>query len=171
MSTTRSIKCIVSGRIGNIVGYDDYYFEKECILCTRAFSVAVVATTINDGASPPGSTKLDDETGHNCKMSRELNKSFTSLVLRIDHDSWANACTKSTFRNLILQDINAIMYYYDTDNYVKGYPISLPGDLTNMACILAWLTLLLIGTDAYTPHIIDLVWGENANAQLALGGP
>jgi hypothetical protein len=38
------------------------------------------------------------------------------------------------------------MYYYDTDNYVNGHSISLPGNLTNMAHILARLTLLLIGT-------------------------
>jgi hypothetical protein len=171
MSTTRPTKCVVSGRIGNIIGYDDYYFENEGILCTRVFSVAVVAATINDGASPPGSTELDDETGHNCKMSREHYKSFTLLVLGIDHNSWANARTRSTFRNLILQDIDTIMYYYDTDNYVNGHPISIPGDLTDMVCILAWLTLLLIGTNAYTRHNIDSVWGEDTNARLALGGP
>jgi hypothetical protein len=170
MSITRPTKCVVSGRIGNIIGYDNYYFENERILCTCVFSVAAVATTIDNGASPPGSTELDDETGHNCKMSHELYKSFTSLVLGIDHNSWANACTKSTFHNLILQDIYAIMYYYDTDNYVNGHPISLPGNLTDMACIIMWLTLLLIGIDAYTLHIIDSVWGEDANAQLALGG-
>ena len=56
------------------------------------------------------------------------------------------------------------MYNYDTDNYVNGHPISLPGDLTDMARILAQLTPSLIGTNAYTPHIIDLVWGEDANA-------
>jgi hypothetical protein len=171
MSTTHPTKCVVSGCIGNIIGYDDYYFENERILCTRVFSVAAVATTINNGASLPGSTKLDDETGHNCEMSRELYKSFTLLVFGIDHDSWANAHAKSTFCNLILQDIDAILYHYDTDNFVNGHPISLPGNLTDMAHILAWLTLLLIGTDAYTPHIIDSVWGEDANAQLALGGP
>jgi hypothetical protein len=171
MSTTCPTKCVISGRIGDIIGYDNYYFENECILCTHVFSVAAIATTIDDGASLPGSTKLDDKTGHNCKMSCELYKSFTLLVLGIDHDSWANACTESTFRNLILQDIDAIMYYYDTDNYVNGHPISLPGNLTDMARILARLTLLLIGTDAYTPHIIDSVWGEDANARLALEGP
>jgi hypothetical protein len=172
MSTTRPTKCVLSGRIGNIIGYEDYYFKNECILCTRIFSVTAIATTIDDGAPPPVSTKLDDETGHNCKMSRELYKSFTSLVLGIDHNSWANACTKSTFCNLILQDIDAIMYYYDTDNYVNGLPTSLPGNLlTDMACILVWLTLLLIGTNAYTPNIFDSAWGEGANARLALGGP
>jgi hypothetical protein len=171
MFTARHTKCVVSGHISDIIGYDDYYFENEYILCTCVFSVAVVATTINDGASPPGSTKLDDKTGHYCKMSRELYKSITLLVLGIDHDSWANACTESTFRNLILQDIDAIMYYYDTDNYVNGHPISLPGDLTDMARILAQLTPSLIGTNAYTPHIIVSVWVEDANARLALGGP
>ncbi len=171
MSTTHPTKCVISDRIGDIIGYENYYFENERILCTHVFSVAAIATTINDGASPPGSTKLDDETGHNCKMSHELYKSFTLLVLGIDHDSWANACAKSTFRNLILQDIDTIMYYYDTDNYVNGHLISLPGNLTTMACILAWLTLLLISTNTYTLHIIDSVWGEDANACLALGGP
>jgi hypothetical protein len=170
MSTTHPTKCVVSGRIGNIIGYDNFYFENECILCTRVFSVTAIASTIDNGASPPGSTELDDETGHNCKMSCELYKSFTLLVLG-NHDSWANACAKSTFCNLILQDIDAIIYYYDTDNYVNGHLISLPGNLTNMAHILVRLTLLLIGTDAYTPHIIDSVWGEDANARLAFGGP
>ena len=45
------------------------------------------------------------------------------------------------------------------------------GDLTDMARSLALLTHLLIGTDdAYTPHIINSVCGEDANTQLALGG-
>jgi hypothetical protein len=87
MSTTRPTKCVVTGRIGNIIGYEDYYSKNESVLCTRVFSVTAIATTINDGASPPGSTKLDDKTGHNCKMSRELYKSFTLLVLGIDHNS------------------------------------------------------------------------------------
>ncbi len=95
MSTSRPTKCVVSGRIGDIISYDDYYFKNECILCTCVFSVAAIATTIDDGASPPGCTKLDDETGHNCKMSHELYKSFTPLVVGIDHDSWANAAPKA----------------------------------------------------------------------------
>ncbi len=31
--------------------------------------VPSLAMTIDDGAYPPGSTELDEETGHNCKMS------------------------------------------------------------------------------------------------------
>jgi hypothetical protein len=36
---------------------------------------------------------------------------------------------------------------------------------------IAWFTILLIGADAYTPHIINSVWGKNDDARLALGGP
>ena len=40
-----------------------------------------------------------------------------------------------------------------------------------MATIFACLTLLLIGADACTPHIINSVWGKDDDARLALGGP
>jgi hypothetical protein len=40
-----------------------------------------------------------------------------------------------------------------------------------MATIFARLTLLFIGADACTPHIINSVWGKDEDAQLALGGP
>jgi len=61
--------------------------------------------------------------------------------------------------------------YFDTDTYYKNEPISLPGDLKDMATIFACLTLLLIGADACIPHIINSVWGEDDDARLALGGP
>jgi hypothetical protein len=40
-----------------------------------------------------------------------------------------------------------------------------------MARILTRLTIFLISTNACTPHIINLVWGKNNDARLALGGP
>jgi len=61
MSHTRPTVCIVPGRIGTILGYEDYYLHGERVLCTRVFSVAAVSTTVDDGASPPGSTELDDD--------------------------------------------------------------------------------------------------------------
>ncbi len=51
------IKCVGSGQISEVVGYEDYYFENERVLCTQTFSTFTVATTIDDGASSPGSTK------------------------------------------------------------------------------------------------------------------
>ena len=77
MTTTRPTKSVVSGRIGQIIGYEDYYFESERVLCTRAFSVTAVSTTINDDEFPPGSTELDKETGHNCKMTKTQYQDFT----------------------------------------------------------------------------------------------
>ncbi len=55
-----------------------------------------------------------------------------------------------------------MMYYFDMDYYNNSNSLFLfPGDRTDMAKILARLTLLLIGTDACTRHTIDLVWGQD----------
>ncbi len=135
------------------------------------FSITAVGTTVDDGESPPGSTELDDETGHNCKMPHNLYHIFCTRVLGLPSDSWAITQSEAAFKNLILHDLDAIMYYFDTDIYYKNEPISLPGDLKDMAMIFACLTLLLVGTDACTPHIINSVWGEDDDARLALGGP
>jgi len=89
----------------------------KTILCTRAFSVSAAATTVDDSASPPGSTELDDEAGHNCKMSHDSYKSFARLVLGLYHDTWVLHRTGRAFRNLIIQDLDKIMYYWDTNIY------------------------------------------------------
>ena len=60
MTTTRTTKCIVSSCISQIIGYEDYYFKDERVLCTRAFSITAVSTTIDDGDLPPGITELDE---------------------------------------------------------------------------------------------------------------
>ncbi len=53
LSTTRPTKCVVPGRINDIIGYEDYYIKNERILCTCAFSIAAVVTTIDNGTYPP----------------------------------------------------------------------------------------------------------------------
>ncbi len=171
LTTTHPKKCVVPGRIGKILGFDDYYLESERVFCTRAFSTAAVSTTVNDGEYPPGSTELDDETGHNCNMSVVQYRNFSRMVLGIHDDSWAGHGTEGAFCNAIRQDLDVMLYYYDTDWQVNGKPVSLPGDLMDMATILARITLLLIGADACTPHIINQVWGADETARLALGGP
>jgi hypothetical protein len=137
MSNTCPTTCGVSGRIGTIIGYEDYYLKNEHVLCTCVLSVAAIATTIDDGASPLGSTELDDEMGHNCKMSKKIYTSFGLLVLGLNHDSWATACTERAFCNLLIQDIDTMMYYWDTVNYVNGATALLPDDRLDMARILA----------------------------------
>ncbi len=90
-------------------------------------------------------------------MLSTLYKSFCCLVLGLNHNSWAITQSESAFCNLILQDINCLVYYYDTDTHCKIMPFSYSGDLTDMSRILVHLTLLLIGTNAYTPNIINSV--------------
>ena len=119
----------------------------------------------------PLSTELDDETGHNCKMSKDQYQAFTQLFLGLDNNTWANQCTECVFCNLILQDLNAILYYFDTDWQVCGKPMSPPDEITDIAIIPAWITLLLVNADACNPRIINNVWGQNEAARIALGGP
>jgi hypothetical protein len=104
-------------------------------------------------------------------MSKEIYTSFGLLILGLNHDSWATARTELAFRNLLIQDIDAMMYYWDTNNYVNGASVLLPDNHLDKACIHARLTLLLTGADACTPHIINSVWCDNKNARLVLGGP
>jgi hypothetical protein len=123
MTTTHPTKCIVPGQIGKILGFEDYHFESKHVLCTRAFSAAAVSTTVNDGEFPPGSTKLDDEIGNNCKMSKEQYRVFTRLALGLDDNTWANQCTECAFRNLILQNLDAMLYYFNMDWQVHSKPV------------------------------------------------
>ena len=173
LSNTRPTACIVSGRIGLVIGFEDYYIHEERILCTRAFSVAAVTTTVDDGASPPGSTELDDEAGRNCKMSTERYKSFARLVLGLNDNTWALCRTERAFRNrIVVQDLDVVMYCWDTDSYtMDGRPMTYRDDRWDMARTLARLTLLLTGADACTPNVINAVWGADDAARLALGGP
>jgi len=160
MTRTRPIACTIPGRKGDIIGFIDYYFEAERVLCTQAFSTSAVGMTVNDGESPPGSTKLDDKTDHNFKMQHSLYRIFCTSILGLPLDSWAITRSKAAFKNLILQDLDVMMYYFNTDKYYKNEPISLPGDIKDMALIFTRLTLLLVGAEACTPHIINSVWGR-----------
>ncbi len=135
MMKDRPIKCVISGQMGKVIGYKDYYFENKRVLCTQAFSTFAVATTINDGAFPPGSTELDDNTGHNCKMPKALYKAFCHHVLGLPPNSWASHHqTEMVFRNLIIQELDTMMFYYNTDCYnVNQVPFSYLGDQKDMA--------------------------------------
>jgi hypothetical protein len=52
MTRNRPIECTVSGHVGDIIGFNNYYFEAERVLCTQAFSTSAVGTTV-DEAPPP----------------------------------------------------------------------------------------------------------------------
>jgi len=120
MTRTRPIACTVSSHTGDIIGFNDNYFEAEQVLCTCSFSISAIGTTVDDGESPPGSTDLDDETGHNCMMPHNLYRIFCTSVLGLPSDSWAITQSEAVFKNLILHNLNAMMYYFDTDTYYKN---------------------------------------------------
>ena len=102
-------------------------------------------------------------------MSHDSYKSFARLVLGLYHDTWALHRTERAFQNLIIQDLDTIMYYWDTDIYnINCKPMSYRSDRLDMACTLARLTLLLTGADACTPCIVASVWGEDEAACFAL---
>jgi hypothetical protein len=77
---------------------------------------------------------------------------------------------------MLLHDIDTQLHYYNINYFTQSSaenlePISLPGNHTDMAQILAHFTLLLVGADTCTPHTLNSVWGEDNEAQVALGGP
>jgi len=54
--------------------------------------------------------------------------------LGLYYDTWALHCTERTFRNLIIQDLDTIMYYWDSDIFnMDCKPISHRGDRWDMA--------------------------------------
>ncbi len=53
----------------------------------------------------------------------------------------------------------------------KANLYSAPSDLTDIVKILTRLKVLLVGADAYTPYVINKVWGEDDTVRQALGGP
>jgi hypothetical protein len=89
MLTTSRLKdrAVIPGRQNDIIGYEDYYFLHKHVLCTHGFSTSAVASTINNGAYPPGSTELDNKTGHNCRMPCTLYRTFCDLVLGLPSKS------------------------------------------------------------------------------------
>jgi hypothetical protein len=44
----------------------------------------MTASTISNGGHPRGSTKLDEETGHNCQMTHKEFQEFGYLVFGLD---------------------------------------------------------------------------------------
>ena len=94
----------------NIIGYKDYYVLHKCVLCTPVFSTSAVAPMIDNSAYPPGSTELDDKTGHNCQMPRTLYRAFYDLVFGLLSESWVNTHSEAAFRNMLLQDLDAICW-------------------------------------------------------------
>ena len=56
------------GLNGMTISYAHYYFHQYPVLLTHTYATSTTATTVGDKGNPHGSTKLDNESGHNCCM-------------------------------------------------------------------------------------------------------
>jgi hypothetical protein len=57
--------------------------------------------------------------------------------------TWTVTRTEAAFKNLLLNDLEAMIYYFGTNTYYKNAPVSLPRDPKDMATIFARLNLLV----------------------------
>ena len=64
-----------------VIGYEDYYIHEERVLCTRAFSVAAVATTVDDGASPQGALNSTTKQATTARCHTATTNPFVDLFL------------------------------------------------------------------------------------------
>ena len=106
-----------------IISYMHYYFHNERVLLTQAFASSTTATTVGDGGQPRGSTELDDETGHNCRMSNKEFQMFAHLVLGLNSGDYDEgfAQTDHSFLNMLLNDYNNITNLNPTiHNEIEG---------------------------------------------------
>ena len=131
----------------------------------------MTAITVEAGGNPCKSTELDNESGHNCRMTdTEL---FAHLVLGLDsaHDSMGTG-SKGHKQNDHSYVNNMLLTNYATiTNLHLVIHNKIADNQQDLACALACYTLLLLGSDALTPSIIQRVWGANNTIQKTLGGP
>ncbi len=162
----------VMGFNGMTISYSHYYFHQDCVLLTHAYTTSTTATTVGDGGNPGGSTELNDESGHNCCMTDAEFQIFAHLVLGLDsaHDSIGTGSKghkqrDRSYVNMLLTD------YATITNLHPVIHNKIANDQQALACALACCTLLLLGSDALTPSIIQQVWGANNTIRTTLGGP
>ncbi len=136
----------------------------------RAPRKSTTATTIGDGGSPQGTTELDDESGHNCRMSDEDYRVFVHLVLGLDYGGMGTGseghkqCSHS-FVDMLLTNYSAIA------NLHPAIHNKIVDNRQALARALACCPLLLLSSDALTLSIIQRVWGANDTIRQKLGGP
>jgi hypothetical protein len=164
-ATTHPIKGEIFGFINSPISYQHFYFHQCHVLHTKAFAVSTTATTAGNGGKPKGSTKLDDATGHNCVMTKEeYDVTFAILVLGLCQGlQHGTRQSKRFFLNMLF--VNFVTLTNLDDVYLPNKPT----DKRALAYILARFSLLMLGTDALTPAIVEQVWGQDDTVQQHLG--
>jgi hypothetical protein len=139
------------------------HFHNGCVLLTQAFATSTTASTVSNGGHPRGSTELDKETGHNCRMTHKEFQEFGYHVFGLDSLSSIGSSKHSQgFRQTEYSFLNMILSNFAT--ITNLHPViahKIEGGRHSLARALARCTLLLIGANALTPSIIQQVWGAN----------
>ena len=169
---THSLRATGMGFNGMTISYGHYYFHQDRVLLTHAYTMSTTATTVGDGGDPRGSNELKNESGHNCCMTDAEFWIFAHLVLGLDsaHDSIGTGSKGHKQRDCSY--VNMLLTDYAT--ITNLHPVihnKIADDRQALACALARCTLLVLGSDALTPLIIQWVWGANDTIQTTLGGP
>jgi hypothetical protein len=100
------------------------------VLLTKVFAASTTSSTVGNGGLPRGSTELDEETGHNCKMTPEEFQDLGLLVLSLDMHSSSFGPRKHLHRfkqmdgsllNLLLNDFAVITNLHPVIHHnIKG---------------------------------------------------
>jgi hypothetical protein len=168
---THPLQATVLGFNDMIISYAHYYFHQDHVLLTHAYTTSMTATTVGDRGSPRRSTDLDDESGHNCRMTDADFWIFAHLVLVLysTHNGMSKGSKGHVQRNRSF--IN--MFLADYATITNLHPVihnEIADDQQALAWALARCTLLLLGSEALTPTIIHRVWEANYTILKTLGG-
>ncbi len=171
---THPLRATVMGFNGMTISYGHYYFHHDHVLLTHAYTTSTTATTVGDGGNPRGSTELNDKSGHKCCLTDAEFLIFAHLVLGLDsaHNSIGTGSKGHKQRDRSY--VNMLLTDYATITNLHPFPFihnKIANNQQALACALACCTLLLLGSDALTPLIIQRVWGANDTIRTTLGRP
>jgi hypothetical protein len=139
---------------GMPIFYAHFYFHNGHVLLTHAYTMSTTATTVGDGGNLRSSTELNDKSGHNCCMSDEDHHVCVHLVLGLDYGgtgtgSKGHKQRDHSFVNMLLANLSAIT------NLHRAIHNKIADNRQALARAYARCSLLLLGSDALTPSIIQ----------------
>jgi hypothetical protein len=147
-----------------------FYFHNGHMLLTHSYTTSTTATTIGDRGNLQGSTELGDEPGHNCHMPEEGHYVFVHFFLGLDYGGMGTGSKEHkqrnhSFVNMLLPNFSAIT------NLHPAIHNKIAEDWQALTQALVHCSLLLLGSDALTPPIIQCGWGANGIIRQKLDGP
>ena len=136
-----------------------YFFHDGRGLLTQTFTASTNATTVGYGGFPCGSTKLNKETGHNCRMTPKEFKNFGFFVFGLNtHSSIGLSKHLQGFRQMIYSFLNMLLCNFAI--ITNLHPVICHDmDHQYLACTLAQCTQLLL-EQRHLPSLLSNMSGE-----------